>query len=860
MTLIKSGTLVKSGEINISDPIGSILEIESHLLSTRTADMFRGIDNSDGSSLSFWLLREKLDSDQRDKFINRLSLIESLRLPNCPLRGFGVDAEGQAFALFPTVDANLIVSANSGILDLREAERRFTPCLQTIEKLHQAGVVLGDVCSSSFVLDRSGRVLFIGVMGGIETGLLLSNDQTSYQAAEQEMLLPETLQFISPEQRAGSLATQASDVFAIGVLGYRLFGGKFPFSGLSVSQLTNPRTIYPPVAPLVSPTTTNSAALPTWCSEVFLKCLHSLPEVRYPNAIDLNVDIQSLRQKALFASEAPLVVNRGLSSDSKFKQQSGTSTFDPLSDKSRSDKTQIKRSLSKPLFALICLGLISFLAGIGYLILSPESPLKDSQTVGSEVDAENDSGNEGTSNPASVEVIQELLLLADAASDPKLKNAITALAQSNLNIEQRAPFLDALVASDDALSHQALVASAVVSTRQELRDQLQKAISNRVLRLGSLNTAEQLRQWLSTIPVGTLPENYEAVLKLVNPRQPLAVRESLLRQAYPKDQKSVLLFAAALALDSGEPQMFQPVVSQLVGDSLGISDSAQKSSFALLLAHPQIAEVYGDALVSRKSELSDSDLPWILSILATREDLNVRQIAQLTLERGQISSLRKVFLDAIKERDNLSPEVVISLVRAGSGTVTSADIAQFGLWVDGLSEKVLLALCAELKDQKLLVEAFDTLAAKPLTILPIVSLIENVRQKYWERRADLAPLVAVVGLPGLASEDQIIPMVNNLEDFKKDSKLFEALVTSSDPQLTNAILDRYFDDLGLGALLKLLRNNDKEVRIKAILALKRYNEIGALKLIIAEYEKEKDPDVIKVYRESFWMIAERKDK
>jgi hypothetical protein len=177
-----------------------------------------------------------------------------------------------------------------------------------------------------------------------------------------------------------------------------------------------------------------------------------------------------------------------------------------------------------------------------------------------------------------------------------------------------------------------------------------------------------------------------------------------------------------------------------------------------------------------------------------------------------------------------------------------------------IAEKVLLALCADLKDPKLLEKAFDTLAAKPLTMATVAQLVDIIRQKYWEQRMELAPLVAIVGLPGLVPEKTIVPLVDKLSLYEKDSKFFEIFATSADPILTRAILVRFFDSLGLGALLKLLRNDDKEIRIKAIMALKRYHEIGALKLIIAQYEKETDPDVIKAYQDSFWMIAERSKK
>jgi HEAT repeat protein len=63
--------------------------------------------------------------------------------------------------------------------------------------------------------------------------------------------------------------------------------------------------------------------------------------------------------------------------------------------------------------------------------------------------------------------------------------------------------------------------------------------------------------------------------------------------------------------------------------------------------------------------------------------------------------------------------------------------------------------------------------------------------------------------------------------------------------------------LGLGGLINLLTDSDKDIRIAAVRALKGYNDIGALKFIIDNFEREKDPEVREAYRENFWVIKER---
>lgn len=826
-----------SGEIQLNEPIGSVLGIESHLFSTRTADFFRGFDPSDGSAISFWIMRAELTSSEAQKFISRLSQIEDLRLPNCPMRGYGVDPEGRGFAIFPAVDASSIVSGGSNNLDTREAERRFVPCLQTLEKLHASEIILGDLCSSSFIIDRTGRILFIGVMGDLVDGKASPGNEGDAVAIPADIF-----QFVAPEQREAGASTFAADVYAIGVLGYRLFSNKYPFPGLSPTQFSTPSFKLPEPSPIVSA----NNSIPQWCNEVFLKCMHHNVQVRFSSATELTLAIQSLRQKSLFASEAPLIVNRQLgpgSGDEKKsqKRQEGPTTFKPLGERDDEDedfKNKSESSLAKKLLLIAITLTVLFLCLV--VVFYTKQPKKPEVVLTEETP-----------------IIEDLISLKAAGTESKIKDAIDVIAQRQSPLEDRSKKLQDLIDSDDPIAHEVLITSAVGTEELEFRDLVEKSIIHRVKRLGGTRSSEQLRQWLRTIPAGPLPEDYEAMLKAVNPQQPIAARESLLRQVYPKNSRFALRFAAAMALDSQNPREFQPVVSQLYGDVLNLSDANTKSVYALILAVPEVAEVFGDDIISRKSEIPDADLSWVLAILATRNDSNVRQFAEMTLERGQISPLRKVFLDAINEREDLPLEIIISLVRAGSDQTTSDDITQFGGWIDGLSERVLLALCAELKDPKLLSEAFETLAAKPLTITPAIELVDVIHTKYWDQRNELAPLVAVASLPGVVPEKTIDELLEKLVPFVQDAKFIELFASSQDPYLSKAIIERYSENLGLGSLLKLLNNGDKQIRMRAISALKRFNEIGALKLILAQYDKEKDPDVIKAYRDNFWMISER---
>jgi hypothetical protein len=175
------------------------------------------------------------------------------------------------------------------------------------------------------------------------------------------------------------------------------------------------------------------------------------------------------------------------------------------------------------------------------------------------------------------------------------------------------------------------------------------------------------------------------------------------------------------------------------------------------------------------------------------------------------------------------------------------------------AEKILYAICAEQEDPTLAVEAFDTVAGKSLTLEPAGRLVTLVRENYWDRRGEFARAIGIIASVDAATPADLKMAFDILTPFAKDQKILSALVESGHPVLVAGVVERYPDRLGLGVLLNLLENSDTAVRMTAVRSLKGYNDIGALKIIIDRYEREKDPAVRNVYKETFWVIRQREE-
>jgi hypothetical protein len=428
-------------------------------------------------------------------------------------------------------------------------------------------------------------------------------------------------------------------------------------------------------------------------------------------------------------------------------------------------------------------------------------------------------------------------------------------------LEEQGQTLEQYVESTDPLAHDSLVKVARGAASPELRDLAESKIIKRARKNSLVRAAEQVRAWLKRLdPNKPLPASYEPVLRSLDSQLPPEERGALLRRAYADDPSVALSLAAATALDSADTAAYQPLLAQLVGDSLHLDDAKQHSALALILAHPELTLVYGDDVVERINEIPDPDVLWALSSLARRSDTLVRDVAQVALERGLVSPIREKFLRLVGERKDLPPDVLVALVRSAGGVLEPGDLSSLGKWYDLEAVNVLITLMAELEDQTLLQEAFDNLAVKSFDIEPAAALVKWIRLNHWEERGSFAHAIGVIQYADLVDPGEVEKAVAVFDPYSKDRDLAIGLVRTKQPLVLRSVIQRYPDALGLAGLLRLLSNEDKDIRIMVVKALGKYNDVGALKLILDAYRAENNPEVKQAYRDTFWVIKEREER
>jgi serine/threonine-protein kinase len=722
-------------------------------------------------------------------------------------------------------------TVDSGNLEAAEAERRFVSCVKLIERVHAAGIVCGDLCASSFLVGRGGETRFVGVMGSFDT-----------EAAATAMLPPmETLHFVSPEQRAGAGIETASDVFALGVLGYKLLTGAFPYPAGSemFTGEFNPEQI--------KPVSAFTPFAPVWAEEVLMRCLNANPAVRYSNAGEILRAIAEVRHQVEAGQRAPAqtAASAGVRSGRWRRPtqdgarsaiaRTGAPGDSPSSQESRRSTALASGRLRRGLAAIAGLAVV---ATATFLFLSTQRPQSD------------------TAKPEQMHPLDRIARNTDLQDAvPKLSQA-DRVGSSSENEELRKK-LEVLVNSNDPLAHELLVKSAKQAVMRDARDLSEGALLDRARRLGLKRAAEQVRQWLRTIKDNALPPIYEAVLRSLDSTLPLEARTKTITQTYAANPKLALRLAASLALDSPNPEEYRALLAQLMIDHTHNQELSGRSALALILADPELALVYEDDVIQLKDNIPEKDTLWVLKILAERSDQAVRSISNLAIERKLLSPSRQAFLSLVRDRTDLPTEVQASLIHAAAGAATASDIANFGRWYDPQSEEVLLAILAEGTDRSIVVDTFDTLAGKNLKTEPSASILAWVRQNQWDNRADYAQLIGVLGRSGELNETTLQSVLPALDKAASDRSFVEILLGSGNPRIVRLAIDRYRDQLGIAGLINLLDNGDPSVRISAVRSLKDVNEIAILKVILDKYEAEKDPAVKTAYQETFWMIKGR---
>ncbi len=815
-----------------SQRLDTIYKVLDHCYATRTSDAYRAFELDSNRAVLLWRLRYpiELHSDSQQRFLRRMERIQGLSAPVASVQSYGVDRDGIAYLATDFTQGKPLFESRG---DVNELARLFLSALRAVSCFHRADLIFGDICAASFTMDGDGDVTLQGLLGAFEID------------AKNTALLPsgETLHFVSPEQRSGSAVLPATDVYALGVFGYRLFTGRYPYG----SKL-------PPVGAnedehIVPAPTSLRSELPMWVDDILGKCLVPQSEFRFADATSLADEFQyaltngSARVTGGRWSNRTLIVKpdtlrkvrKGEGSTEIVTVQEEPSVIAP---EGREPRAQSSRA---PFVIFVALVTVIGLLGAVAIFLF----------VG---------GNQSSRGS-----FEEELSVHEEVAPGHLRSPMELIVSTKAPLEKRREALALIAASDDPVAYAVLVSTVKRAPIAELRLAAEDAIIERIRRQGLERSAKVVGDWLRAMRNAqrdpTASPAYMPLLNACNTALPIDRRRFSLNQAYAVDANASLQLAAALSFDDKESGNFLPVLRQLLAAQLGREDLEGKNIGALVLAHPTLSQVFSEESKTAISEFSNEDLAWVLVQLASSNSRGLTFVAREALNRNVVPPFQAVFLKVMVENDPqmLPYDVRTALVRGARGEFSISDVIALGRWLNLSAEPALLAVCALANDDDVGYAAFDTLSARTLENELVTTFLDPIKAKFWAQRKKFIKPIGIIGHSEIATLEQVQFAFDVLIPYVGVEHIFRLLSTSKDEQLVLTILDRFSKVIPSENLVELLSHPSKKVRSVAVQALEGSNELSVLQSILQAYNKEKDEEVRALYRKLHWVTAEREN-
>ncbi len=809
-------------------------DLKEHIYATRTSEASRAVEIKSGDEVIIWTLRYPLapNSDAKDLFQNRMKQIHDMDIPTPEIYSFGIDSNSKPFMVTEYVKGKKVINENK---NQRLAASYFFQLSTIVSTLHKADIVLGDISEDSFIIDENENLQILTLMGSFKVD------------AAKTAILPKnnTLNFLSPEQKTGVFSEPYSDVYALGIFGYKLFTGNYPEfkdGKIDTEASRSPSVVH--------------SDLPIWVDDVIGGCLVDRLDGRYKDASKICEAINKSMDTGMAPGGMgcwsrrtmmvrPETMNKvrsasyNESGDAKLiDKREGTSRIPPhkFSKRPKRGKKVLIRLFAKLSVIGLLVGLV--LIAISFLFLD---------------DGLNSKGNNVT--------LKELLTKAK----PNLQKLGNDFIVSKDFVERRKEILTKIAKSEDDLALKVLAEALKESKSSGVKIVAEKAILERVLKSGLESTASILAKWFdidrkAKINVSSR-EVFPLLMKACDVSEPVSERREAVTQAYPRQPKLSIQIAAALAFDTKNQEEFSRLLRDLLAVELERDDISSKSTAALVLTYKPLSIAFKDYIDPLIQSLSVHELAWCLSELVKRDSLLIFKLAKEAISRDIVPPYQKVFLSALltSSSSGMPSSVRKALVNGARNKIQAADIRAIGRWYSTAKERPLLSICSISNSSKLSKLAFDTLSPTGATYEPAKSLIKWLKQNHWKDRGKLVKPVCILSISDIASNEEIDYAFNQLMPYA-GFKLVKYIIRTKDSTLLEKALDRFAELASNDLLLSLLTHKEPRIRARAVKGLKGRNNLNVIHRVLKEYQKEEDPRVKAVYKKYHFVVRDRDTK
>ena len=244
------------------------------------------------------------DAAIRERFLREARMAARLAHPNIVPVHRADEVGGQVFFVMGFVDGDSLAAKLAAEKSL--SPKRTVPILRDVAAAlgyaHSSGLVHRDVKTENILLDvMTGRAMVT------DFGIARMGEAAPLTATGQIL---GTVYYLSPEQVAGDGVDARSDIYALGVVGYAMLSGQFPFDGPLASAVLVAHVNKQPV-----PLAAIAPHVPASLASIIDRCLAKNPAHRYQTCAELDAALAAAERDAdeitsvASTSNSPLVSN-----------------------------------------------------------------------------------------------------------------------------------------------------------------------------------------------------------------------------------------------------------------------------------------------------------------------------------------------------------------------------------------------------------------------------------------------------------------------------------------------------------------------------------------------------------------------
>jgi len=284
--------------------MGGEIVVERELGRGGMAAVFLGFDPALQRRVAIKLLLPEatVDVSVVERFLREGRTVASLDHPHV-VRVLSVRSrQGTSAIVMQYVDGQSLdlVLERQEKLSLQAAGLILSQVASGLQHAHDRGVIHRDVKPANVLIDRDGRAVVT------DFGIARRDDGST---PTKTGIVLGTVDYMSPEQRAGERVTPATDQYALGVMAFQLLTGRLPFIGNLGQTTYGHMTQPPPCLQSIRP------ELPDAMESLVQRMLSKAPEDRWPSLAEVGTVFGTLtphtgtttRQIADFSLERPRI-------------------------------------------------------------------------------------------------------------------------------------------------------------------------------------------------------------------------------------------------------------------------------------------------------------------------------------------------------------------------------------------------------------------------------------------------------------------------------------------------------------------------------------------------------------------------